>query len=75
MYTAKTSWKGPRWAKVENYIKALAFELDLECETFIDKGFIREYGVVRVKGAKEDCDDFIDTFHKAMDAYNRYGMI
>jgi hypothetical protein len=69
-YTANVSWSGPRWAKVERFVDNLAFQLNLECRTNVDKGLLTEYGQARVKGSEENCNDFVRIFYESLETYN-----
>mgnify|MGYP007077385295 CR=1 FL=1 len=63
-------WEAPRWAGVESAIKNLAWELGLECETEVDKGFINETGRYWVSGTESKLKEFKHRLKLAIKNYN-----
>ena len=66
----KTTCEGPRWACIPEFIKNLAFELDLKCDIDVDKGWIRENIRFKVSGAAAGVLAFKRVFEKAFKQYN-----
>ena len=71
IYSVKSWWKGPRWAGVSTFIKNLAWELDLECEVEVDKGWFCESGRFKVTGNSEKLELFKKYYDNSMDNYNK----
>lgn len=68
--TLKTTWDAPRWAHVESFVRDLAFHLNLECWTQVEKGWLREHGRLKVSGDENACQQFMDKLNLALSEYN-----
>lgn len=66
----KNRWNGPRWAKFSDFLKDLAWDLDLVIEIEIDKGIIRESGRYVVEGDEESIKKFRRMISSAIEAYH-----
>lgn len=68
--TAKATWGAPRFAEVESFVRDLAFRLDLDVWTQVDKGWLTERGRVRVTGDADACREFMRILNAAMERFN-----
>lgn len=68
--TVKTTWEGPKSARVESFVRDLALRLDLEVWAQTEKGWFTERGRLKVSGDAEACQKFVDIFKDAMRRFN-----
>jgi len=59
--------ESPKWASVPLFIKNLAFDLDLELQIEVDKGFIRETTHFKVNGEDKKIDKKFYVFPPSYD--------
>jgi hypothetical protein len=67
----KSIVQGPRWAKFPEFIRNLAWKLDLTAELEVDKGFIQETIRFCVKGEAEKLQTFKMVFEASIAKYNK----
>jgi hypothetical protein len=65
----KSTYEAPKWAEVSTFIKNTAWNLNLECEIEVDKGWFRENGRYKVSGSVEKLDKFKQLFKEAIRIY------
>lgn len=64
------SWvEAPKFANVPTFLKNLAWQLDLNIDIEVDKGFFRETVRFKVEGDEEKVRKFASVFNKAAEEY------
>lgn len=67
----KTYIEGPRWAGTEKFLIRTANEFDLEIETRVDRGWIRETVYFTVTGSHDNLERFKSRVQRALLEMNR----
>lgn len=67
--TLKSMIEAPRWAGASKFIKNLAWELGLELQIEVDKGFIRETVRYKVSGTESKLRNFQRIFEQSCAEY------
>ncbi len=65
----KGSFEGPRWARIDQFIKEVAHFLDLDCTVERDTGVLREYVRFKVEGRAEAVDRLETILREAVEKY------
>lgn len=69
--TLKSWIEAPRWAGASKFIKNLAWELGLQLQIDIDKGFFTETVRFKVSGTESKLKQFSNTYANSISHYQR----
>jgi hypothetical protein len=70
MAKGKSYIEGPRWARLQSFLKKLAFDHGLEITLDVEKGLIFETVFFEVEGDADKIIAFGNSFVKAAEGYN-----